>query len=232
MILASAIVVVGVAAAPCYHCRRGNLVCGIPKRDYQYRESPPSIRAISESALRLTGTDRLELAQPPSAAQSQWRRLPGEVKLFQFVDDPVLRIDHCVLSNIAVLINERGEWSFSCRAYKNPLPPLQSSDPLPTLGPLVTTAERDRSHSDHLLRNQFVVQLHCYGETTSFTTSSVVGQPLITPIKPQPFWVQRHRPETEWQRGRCSRIALYYEAIDRVEIEFTYRYEHSRVRNN
>jgi hypothetical protein len=212
ILLASGLI--AAAAAAHYHCSRPRLPCFLPRRDYQYRRFSQSVRALSATPVVLREPAADAGPAPSGAVRFSPRR---GVKSFQFVDRPVLRIDHCYLSKMSVLLHETGEWTLSLQADQNPLQSPAEVDRK------VTTREEGQKFTDHLRRNQFFVQLRCYGRYGPSTENDLLGRPVIIPVHIEPFWVQNARPYAFFKTGCEPRIAEFYAEIDRVEIEFWYR---------
>lgn len=205
------------AAAPRYHRTRPNVRCCIPERLYDYREFSQPARSLSNVALPFQvsvtasgkAADRLD--RPLLATGAERRQT---IKSFQFVDRSKLQIDHCSISQMSVLLHESGHWTVSLRADQNPLPEQ---------GRKVTTIEPTRKFTDHLKRNEFYVTVRCYAGPLTGGTDSLVGKPLVIPLRIQPFWVQRQEPYQLFETHHDPRIQDYFNLIERVEIEFAYR---------
>jgi len=183
--------------------------CGIPCRDYIYKKySQPQI------AFSLPVTPSLTL--PDTRIGDTVIRESTSLKVFQF-EQTDLTIDHCKVSRMALQLQADGRWALSLQADQNPV----------RINPIdvttnVTTIEPPRKFTEHLKRNEFVITLRCYAGTQGVATSNV-GQPVVVPIYPEPFWVQKAEPYDYHEAGQDEAIARYFSLIDRVELEFRYR---------
>lgn len=214
----SAAVLVIVAAAPSYHHARPRVRCAIPGRDYQYQKLSQPKRSLSSVpvlidvplvASGMSGDSMSKLALGPEDHQRR------KIKSFQFVTAPTLQIDHCSISKMSVLLHESGRWTISLRANQNPLNEQEA--------PNVTTIEPNRLVTDHLRRNKFHVFALCYVKYGPGDTNDLTGKPLVIPLQVKPFWVQRQEPYQLFEGDYDPDIRQYFDAIDRVEIEFAYQ---------
>lgn len=127
-----------------------------------------------------------------------------------------LAVDHCQVSEIALLLRADAIWSLSLRADQN-----RRAD---------APDEARYNPQLHLKRNEFHVRLRCLGglDTANGPTSQAAGQPILAIIEPEPFWVERGQPKfhrmTGFVRSGDQQLdSLDIALIDRVEIEFFYR---------
>ena len=187
-----------VCAAPRFHVTRPRPRCYLPPANYQLHRYSASARSLSNAGLPLRAG--------PTSGERVW-------KSFQFVQQPALRVDHCEVSRLSVLIDDQGNWSLSLRAGQNTGQAANT----------VTSAEPSRQFSDHLLRNQFHIRVHCYARSGDLPANSPLGRPLVATVQPQPFWVQKQRPYDFSSAGRDPRLEQSFDLIDRVEVEFFYR---------
>ncbi len=184
-----------------YH-RRARVHRDIPPYDYQTRRlSLPDVR---ETAITLVLE---QVAAPPNSflAANDARR---QLRLWQVVDRP-LQLDHCSLSNIAVWIDENGNWSANMTAAQQPF-----------VGP-----DKQATPAVRFLRNKFHVTVHAYGmaKVQTGNRATAVGQPEIFCMCLNPFWVDREQIKLHNDGGRLSedqrqRLPL----VDRLEVEFRY----------
>jgi hypothetical protein len=217
---ALAAALMAVAAGPHRATTRPAIRCGLPDRQYQYRQYSPPVRSVS--AVGILVREPLPKAGMSERERERLRRTGDAValravKAFQFVEHPRLQVDHCSISQITVDLYENGDWTLSLRADQNPIhmePPQVDRD--------VTSSEEIRRFTDHLERNLFKVQLRCYARTGEFAAGSAVGKPLLIPLQVAPFWVQRQQPRWYVDTGDHPWIRHYFDIIDRMEIEFTY----------
>ena len=76
-----------------------------------------------------------------------------------------------------------------------------------------------------LKRNQFVVRVRGYANYPNGAATRVAGPtpPAVVELDLEPFWVQKGEPYSGFFTGRAEAVRRYFTAIDRVEVEFTYR---------
>ncbi|MBI3467735.1 MAG: hypothetical protein HY000_32405 [Planctomycetes bacterium] len=163
------------------------------------------------------------LTAPPRVGMIGEPRPLAHAKLFQF-REAALRSDHCSISHIAVRLQENGYWWISLRADQNPreVPPVEIATPTMTL-------EEPKQFTEHLLRNQFFVRVHCIGGHGPGTERGLLGTPVMVQLEPAPFWVQRGMPYPLIGTGFHPAVVEFYDLIDRVEVEFFYRLDSSQA---
>jgi hypothetical protein len=49
------------------------------------------------------------------------------------------------------------------------------------------------------------------------------GKPVLFELPPASFWVQRGVPYDFWAKQPLPDVSQYFDLIDRVEVEFSYR---------
>ena len=206
--LAGVTATVACAAAPKFYTSRPPVLCSVPDRDYQYKKFSRTER--SWSAVAVPGRLAELPGQPP--------QIDPDVRLYQFIDQPVLQIDHCVVSEMAMEVSKDGKWVFSCRAEQNPteINPFR-------VGADVTTSQPIELYTQPLLRNEFYLELRCYSAAESRDPADLLGKPVLLRIPIQPFWVQKGVPYTCVVRGCSALQAKIFERADRVVVEFRYR---------
>jgi hypothetical protein len=137
---------------------------------------------------------------------------------------PVARLqaDHCFLSRVGVALHDDGSYQLSFRADQNPRPGPDS--------PLVATdfSEEPRltRQTAQLKRNLFLVRVRGYtgsGGVSGERPGPDLGRPAVWELPVDPFWVQNGEPYPGFVSGRSEMVRRYFEYIDRVEVEFTYR---------
>lgn len=217
VVAASAVSIIAVAAAPTFHRTRTRARCELPERDYQYHSFSQPKRSLSRPGdlinvplATMFGPESLSGSVLGAAGSKQLR-----VKSFQFVENPTLQTDHCSISQMSVLLHESGRWTISLQANQNRL----VADPVMD----VTTMEPKRLFTGHLQRNEFQVVARCYAQYGPDDPSGLLGKPLVIPLVVKPFWVQRQQPHPLFVTDFHPDVQLYFDAIDRVEIEFAYR---------
>lgn len=149
----------------------------------------------------------------PSTDGQAASKLP--VRLYQ-LNRVSLAIDHCQVSEVALLLRADAFWSLSLRADQNRR----------------STAADETGYNPrlHLKRNEFHLRLRCLGGlgTATNPTSQSAAQPAVAIIEPEPFWVERGQPKFHQTTGQAlsnhrALSSLDVALIDRVEIEFFYR---------
>src|SRR5208337_2431207 len=166
------------------------------------------------------------------------------IKVFQFVPS-ALQIDHCSISRIAFSLQDNGQWRLSLQADQNPV--VENSTALTTVLPSTTTSPDFPStgkpalatapirglpavrlkHTTFLKRNLFVVQIRGLGdfaEQISVPASPPqLGKPVLVAMEPISFWVQNGVPYPLVSEGVVADASRFFDMIDRVELEFSYR---------
>jgi hypothetical protein len=152
------------------------------------------------------------------------------VKFFQLSETKV-QLDHCSLSGVVLTLHESGEWTLSLRADQNPWmtgPDHQVSAPPQAAG--ATSAVLPASpnlgkETDSLKRNQFFVKVRCYGGYAAREAQPALapGKPVLFELPTAQFWVQRGYPYDFWAKQPLRDVSRYFDLIDRVEVEFSYR---------
>lgn len=215
-----------------YHARPTPL-CGLPAADYQPPQPPPA--ALPSLLVSSPG---VVINPPPpavangAAAMSLQIADPGDpramrLKVFQFPTSG-LTVDHCSVSRITLTVRDDGFWRANLRAAQNSqvtapgvvAPPVP---PTPVRGlPAVTTKE-----TLYLKRNLFVVRLRGLGlyqePLPTPTVPSPLGKPVLLDLCAIEFWVQRGVPYELVRQGWSPDARAYFDRIDRVELEFSYR---------
>jgi multidrug efflux pump subunit AcrA (membrane-fusion protein) len=183
---------------------------------------PPPIPNISPTDIsRIQGAlqalPALDAANLLTQIRTNLRRtdLLSGAKAFQFASAPVLKIDHCSISEMSVQIQDSGAWELSLRADQNPADAQADRK--------VTTKEEIRKFTDHLQRNQFFVRLQCYANFGRAGRVGLLGKPVVIPLNVEPFWVQKGVPLPLVVQGYSPKVKSYFSQIDRAEIEFYYR---------
>lgn len=224
-VVAAAVVLVLVAAAPHYFRSRPPLRCGLPghEEDYNYGKFSRTVRTLSATppipVRAPLPLDEMIRLNPSDTVPKFGRRPPHAIKAFQFVENPKLQIDHCSISQMSLQLLEDGHWFLTLRADQNPRPTEFDARRK------VTTKEEPRLFTEHLQRNEFHVRVQCYAGFGTGNQLGPVGKPVVIPLKVDPFWVQKGRPRSMYIRGFNEGVEEFFNIIDRVEIEFFYRVE-------
>jgi hypothetical protein len=234
LLLVSALTIAGAAVGKGvrrYHARPQER-CGIPEADYQPRHPPPLVDPVI--AVSQVG---VLLAQPQTTASDTAMSLKIEgarttaprtrVKVYQFAPTS-LQIDHCSISRMALFLTDRGHWRLSLQADQNPqvvLPPAGVA--VPTTAQVRGLPNVQLKQTTHLKRNLFVIKvrgLGAYREPLAVPPKPPTqGKPVLMDLPPIEFWVQRGVPYSAVFENENGDSATYFDQIDRVEIEFSYR---------
>ncbi len=211
---------IAMAAGPHRGATRPAPRCALPNHEYQYRDFSQPVRSIS--AVGHLVRDRLPLGDMSELAREQLRRTgDGAVlraaKTFQFVERPRLQIDHCSISQISVNLYENGDWTVHLRADQNPV-----DDGSSNVDRAMMTNQPTVKLTEHIKRNLFRIRLRCYAAGGEPALDAPLGQPVVIDLGETSFWVQRQEPRWFPWQGNTDMIRRYFDAIDYVEIDFTY----------
>jgi hypothetical protein len=211
-ILAFACVVACLAAADVFRPRtRVWVKPGIPVHDWHSQTSSVKVEARSTQGMLL---QRIALpGTKPNAAE------PPRLRYFQ-LDRASLTVDHCTISRVALQMEEDGLWKLTLRAEQN----YPEGKPLAKVVPGVKK-QREEVFTDHIKRNQFYVRLRALAANPLPTklVEAAPGAPVLFQLSPPPFWVERGEPYHHEVYGNWEWVRRYFNAIDRVEVEFFYR---------
>jgi hypothetical protein len=224
LIIGLASVLSGMGAGWRCHTTRSGCVAGLPEYDYVWGN-------ISQ-AKSVFSLDPIDLGPRQAYGPGVPAGLPPRerVKVYQLLR-PTVTLDHCSLSRVALTLNESGEATLSLRADQNPWmtgPLREVSNPLQVHGPVSavkSTAPNLGKETDSLKRNQFFVKVRCYGafKLKEELTAMSPGKPVLVELPTAMFWVQRGYPYDFMQKLPMRDVARYFDLIDRVEVEFSYR---------
>ena len=218
------VAVVGSAGAGVtYHRARPGCLPGLPCHEYVYGDISPPVSVFSLDPVML---DRVQPTAPgvPSGVVRE------RVKFFQMPVTTV-RLDHCSLSRVVLTLHESGHWTLSLRADQNPWMTgpghvVSTSVQLPgavsALRPPIPNLPKE---TDGLKRNQFLVKVRCYGgyPVREALPALAPGKPVLFELPTAIFWVQRGYPYDFWAKQPLPAVSQYFDLVDRVEVEFSYR---------
>jgi len=178
--------------------------CGIPKADYQFGSRSQSTMSVSRTG-ELVFRNRIGTG---ASVDDPTGRIKKQIKVYQ-LKLPSLVADHCEISRVAFQVHNNGQWTLSLRADNH----------------AVKQNEENGRFTAHLRRNQFFLKIRCYGsyQVDENSASQSTGKPVLVQLHPPPFWVQREQPYDLHRKGYSEDFKTFYEAIDRVEVEFYYR---------
>jgi hypothetical protein len=144
------------------------------------------------------------------------------MKYFQLATN-LLANDHCSISRFSLILREDGVWWISLRADQNPRPPdvIPAAPAIATKSPLPPVTKQTLQ----IKRNEFIIAVHGYADYALKTDTPLlrVGRPLLFDLNPRPFWVQNGQQQEFRSDGVIPDFSGRFDAIDRVELEFSYR---------
>ena len=237
---AVAILVVGTGGAGSRHkVRRAHtrpaLDCGIPPRDYI--QGAPSLPALAVSSIA-------ELILVPDSVPDRTLRSGRQAKYYRLKTN-LVQVDHCSVSRVSLAVRDDGYYVLSLRADQNPLQgtspiplpgvarpnPAAASNPaanvsLPPVSLPIPGASPVTKFTAHIKRNLFTIRVRgyaAYPADANDNPDAAPGRPVMIQLPPEEFWVQRGVPLFPRFEGNDPQIAEFFRAIDRVEIELTYR---------
>jgi hypothetical protein len=214
------------------HHARPRALPGIPARDYQTSAGPlpKPVVALSSAATPMG------LGEPSSApGAASMALLAGRnetavrprTKYYQFAP-ATLQVDHCMISRIAVTLQEDGAWRLNLQADQNP----GGQEPAAATLPVTMSASQGSvagitRHTLYVKRNLFIITVRGLGANSEplplAGAPGAQGKPVLLSLAPITFWVQRGIPRTLTLEGAHPDAQDFFDLIDRVEIEFTYR---------
>ena len=206
------------------HTARPALLPGVPCYDYRVVTTPaPTVTAVSLTKVVAT-PDPVPVAVPASVGGTTFgvdaaRATGPQPQLYKLLETR-LKADHCFLSRMAVAFHPDGAFQISFRADQNPRAGDDIRSPLRQGERLETTIQ-----TSQLRRNQFVVRVRGSAAYPVKGTLPALGvtPPALVEFPIEPFWVQRGEPYSGFVTGRSDAVRQYFTAIDRIEVEFTYR---------
>jgi hypothetical protein len=207
-----------------YHVTCPPCACGLPTYDYQSLTTSRLVQAVSMPMveIRLEQRTRFSPGLPPDGLTTAAPLVLRErVRYFQ-LEQSQLKVDHCSLPRFVLVLHEDGYWTLSLRADQNPETEGQPFNAVTAPGvPLSDTIKQ----TTQLKRNLFSVRVLCH---TGFPLDENLpqtgtGKPVLFEVRPEPFWVQRGQPRDVWIKQAQEDVSKYFDLIDRVQVEFSYR---------
>jgi hypothetical protein len=214
-----------------YHRTRTDCCPGLPCYDYQHDGFGGSKSVQSQIAVLIEQRLEVNPAAPPAGKTSLPPRvLRDRIKYYQLPQSK-MQIDHCSLSRVALTLHENGYWTLSLGADQNPWMTGQrqeASSPTQTRGTVNSVRAPIpplTKQTNDLKRNLFRVKIRCYGGYPLQENRPELsgGKPVLFELEPDPFWVQRGIPYDYWKSGATVAAQRFFDVIDRVEVEFSYR---------
>ncbi|QDV52203.1 hypothetical protein [Gimesia fumaroli] len=121
-----------------------------------------------------------------------------------------MNLNHCAISNTAVMLQENGSWSINLRATQDPK--------------LVPNTQRPIFQ--RFRRNKFYVTFRGLGSVSGTTSpeSDDLGRPVLFEQKLEGFWVEQGQTRYLFEQSKKKdlRIKDFYNHISRVELLFHY----------
>jgi hypothetical protein len=144
----------------------------------------------------------------------------ASTQVYQFTQDR-LRLDHCFLSRMGVVLEADGGYRVSFRADQNPIPVADAMSPVrraDVIGP-------GGLQTSQLRRNLFRVTVRGYANAAPGTSrpGPVPTAPAVLDIPIEPFFVERGLPFEGLVEGRSEAVRRAFPLVERVEFTFTYR---------
>jgi hypothetical protein len=195
----------------------------------------PPVTVVNRPATTVTPSALMSLQTP-----SQIITPAPRTKVFQFIPTS-MQIDHCSISRMALYIQDNGLWRLTLQADQNPI--VQTATALTTVQPstanppaLLTAPIRGLPKvtwrdTSFIKRNLFVIRVRGLGSFQEPipvpAAPATIGKPVLFELAPIEFWVQNgvSFPLVAQQDPSLPHadIKQFFDMIDRVEIEFSYR---------
>lgn len=222
VLLASLLLVTGISeAGPRRHYTRSGCLPAVPSYSYQYLSFSAPIRAVSLAEVTVETAQREAIGG--AALDGQPVNRGGRERIRHFsLSQRELRINHCSVSELAVVLHEDGYWTLSLRAVQNP---AFIGTPGNKVSRLDGAIPVNGLETNQLLRNLFFVRIRGLGAFAHEPSAADVclGKPVLVSLDAPSFWVQRGQPRSIWVKQVRPDVAKYFDLIDRVEVEFFYR---------
>jgi len=197
------------------HMRPGCLP-GIPSRDYQFNSRAGQTEALSRIAVLMEVPRR----GPPVRQYAGETPLSSTktIKVYQLNQESLI-LGHCRLSRVALQVHDDGRCVLNLRAEQN-FPGAQQGSVGPETTPTASTTQ-----TLHIKRNRFTVTVRGFGlfPVEESLDSPSTGKPVLFTMGPKNFWVQNGEPYNLVLRCMSEYARDYFELIDRVEVNFSYR---------
>ena len=133
--------------------------------------------------------------------------------------DEVLRVDHCSLSKVSVVLYPDGAYKITFRADQNPLATDPQADSLKSTGKSVDTG----LNANQFRRNKFYVTVRGYAADPLGERGIGATKTAVLEIPLDPFWVSRGETYLGSVEGKSEAVQRNYKLVERVDLDFTYR---------
>ncbi|WP_417385752.1 hypothetical protein [Gimesia sp.] len=168
---------------------------------YQATDSTP-VSAVTFTVLNLTDAEVDSSSNPTNP-------VPEITKIYQ-QSTSGLQLNHCSISNTAILLEQDGSWSINLKATQNPYSVPNNLRPIYL----------------RFKRNKFFVTVRGLGSASGAISpdSDDLGRPVLFEQKLEGFWVEQGQTRFIFEQSKKKdlRIRDFYNHIDRVELLFHY----------
>ena len=130
---------------------------------------------------------------------------PSEAATFT-VRDQELRVDHCSVSGISVVLYPDGQYAVRFRADQN-----------------AATRADSVQLANPFRRNLFLLTVRGYAADPLGETRIAATKAAVLQIPIEPFWVNRGEPYSGFVEGTSEAVKRNYRWVDRVDVDFSYR---------
>ncbi|MBI1344889.1 hypothetical protein GC163_01220 [bacterium] len=186
-----------------FKARKLREFCHLPSYNYQQDRTKNPVSTVSLTAIAGANVSAEILKVGAPKPESKILR----VKQFQ-MSQTELRLDHCSLTKIAIVLVEDGTWTVTAVAEQNPYSVDSTQQP----------------KFVELKRNGFHIRLRGVGLATPLDQpdTAVLGKPEYCNIAIPCFWVERGQKKPLRDGNRNDEIQRYFDLIDRVEVDLSY----------
>ncbi len=160
-----------------------------------------TMTATRHKTVRTESRERVTTTGPAPVTEA----VPGEAATFT-LREQVLRVDHCSVSGVSVVLYPDGKYAVRFRADQ-------------TLAPRADTVQSPNPFK----RNLFVLTVRGYANDPLGETRIAATKAAVLQIPIEPFWVNRNEPYAGFVEGSSDAVKRNYRWIDRVDMDFTYR---------
>ena len=160
-----------------------------------------TITASRHKSSKVETRERTTTTGPGAAVET----VPGEAATFT-LREQVLRVDHCSVSGVSVVLYPDGRYAVRFRADQ-------------TLAQRTDTVQSPNPFK----RNLFVLTVRGYANDPLGETGISATKAAVLQIPIEPFWVNRNESYPGFVEGRSDAVKRNYRWVDRVDMDFTYR---------
>tara|TARA_R110002111_G_scaffold240269_1_gene301954 strand:- start:10764 stop:11402 length:639 start_codon:yes stop_codon:yes gene_type:complete len=168
---------------------------------YQATNTTP-LSSVTFTVLNLTDAE-------VDSTSSSTNSVPVITKIYQQSTSD-MQLNHCSISNTAVLLQQDGSWSINLKATQNPYSVPNN------LRPIFLRFQR----------NKFFVTFRGLGSASGATSpeSDDLGRPVLFEQKLEGFWVEQGQTRFIFEQSKQKDLRMkdFYNHINRVELLFHY----------